>query len=92
LTRVVIEPVALRDIEAQIDYLTERAPGAAEKAFDRLFGTIRALGEFPEIGPRVEHDHREMVVRFGHYGFIVRYRIAEDAVVIRRVFHGAQSR
>ena len=92
MRKVVVEPRARREIEGQIDYLAARAPKAAEKAFDRLFNVIRALGEFPEIGQAVANGHREMVVRFGKYGFIVRYYVTAETVIVRRVFHGSQER
>jgi hypothetical protein len=35
---------------------------------------------------------RDLVVRFGRDGFVIRYRIWPDKVVVTRIFHGRQKR
>jgi plasmid stabilization system protein ParE len=40
----------------------------------------------------VAPDTRELRVRFGRYGYIVRYVLRDEVVVITRVFHGREDR
>jgi plasmid stabilization system protein ParE len=40
----------------------------------------------------VGDGHRDVAVRFGRDGFVIRYRVESDAVIIVRMFHGRQRR
>ena len=92
MTRVVVNRRAEADIAHLIDWFAERSPPAAHNAVERIFGSIRGLAEFPESGPRVSRNIRELVVRFGRDGYVVRYRVDGDQVLVTRVFHGRQKR
>ena len=37
-------------------------------------------------------DHRELMVPFSSSGYVVRYRVDPDAVVIARIFHMREDR
>jgi plasmid stabilization system protein ParE len=83
---------ASADLERVIDWLTERSPRAGREARDQLLGALDLLDRNPYAAPAVELDAREKVVSYGRDGFIVRYRVESDAVVILRVLHGRQQR
>jgi plasmid stabilization system protein ParE len=50
------------------------------------------LAEFPGVGVAVRGGYRQHAVRFGKYGFVVRYRVTDDAILITRIWHGLQNR
>jgi toxin ParE1/3/4 len=80
---------ALTDREAIFDYIEHDSPRTAVAIDDRIEQQVEALAQFPEMGRigRVEQT-RELVIQRTPY--IVAYRIAENAVRILRVLHGAQ--
>jgi plasmid stabilization system protein ParE len=77
---------------AQLDWLEDRAPAAARRAVDMIHARLALLADFPKSAPEIDAHHRQAAVRFGRDGFVVRYRIEADAVVIVRLFHGRQDR
>jgi plasmid stabilization system protein ParE len=83
---------ARADLFAQIDWLAERTPQAARRAAERIHLQLALLAEFPSAAPEVGDLYRDATVRFGRDGFIVRYRIEGDVVIVARVFHGRQRR
>lgn len=57
-----------------------------------------ALGRV-EVAPHIgqvtkDRDIRQVIVRFGRRGYIVRYRILppDDAIFITRIWHGREAR
>jgi toxin ParE1/3/4 len=84
-------PRALKDRDAQIDYIANENPKAALDQGDRIEQQIDMLADFPEAGrPGRKHGTRELVI--GRTPFIVVYRVRPKArrVEILRVLHGAQ--
>jgi plasmid stabilization system protein ParE len=60
-----------------------------------IWTAIDRLQEFPALGmPTEDADIRQIVIRFGASGYIVRYAIlAETAdILITRIWHGRESR
>ncbi|MEM1086444.1 MAG: type II toxin-antitoxin system RelE/ParE family toxin [Pseudomonadota bacterium] len=52
------------------------------------------MQDFPELGQPWDADpaYRELTVVFGARGYVVRYRLMEDRVIIVRVWHGLEDR
>ena len=90
--KVVFSARAKADLMAQLDWLEDRAPVAARRAADMIHARLALLGEFPMSGPKVDTRHRQVTVRFGRDGFVVRYCIEADVIVVMRLFHGRQDR
>ncbi len=40
----------------------------------------------------MRRDIRNAYIRFGHSGYVVRYKIEGDAVLITRIWHGKEAR
>jgi plasmid stabilization system protein ParE len=54
---------------------------------------MRQVQEWPESAPKIVGSNtRELMVRFGHYGYIIRYTIEDDRVIVTRIFHGREKR
>jgi plasmid stabilization system protein ParE len=60
-----------------------------------IWTAIDRLQEFPDLGMRTEDANiRQIVVRFGTSGYIVRYAaLPEDEnILITRIWHGREAR
>jgi len=71
------------------------SPRAAARARRILLDALASLSDFPERGHRVEPeslDLRELHVKFGKYGYAMRYRIMADEVFVTRIYHVRQAR
>lgn len=90
--RVRLTLQAQADLRAQIDWLTERSPRAAEKATHRIFNALSLLGDFPHSGPSIGGRRREKLVEFGRSGFILRYELLPGEVLVTAILHGSQAR
>ncbi|WP_395649830.1 type II toxin-antitoxin system RelE/ParE family toxin [Brevundimonas sp.] len=80
------------DRERLAAFLARNSPQAAEDAADAITTAIARLGAFPMLGRSVASGDRELSVKFGKAGYIVRYRIDPDAVVVARIFHMLEHR
>jgi plasmid stabilization system protein ParE len=87
-----VEPRAQRDFDDLIDWLAERSPSAARRAARQLLAAIDRLLDFPQSAPDAGRGRREAIVRFGREGFVVRYRISGQTIIVQRVYQGLQQR
>ena len=78
------------DISRLIGFLVEREAGAARQA------VAAALADFPDRGRPISPTlptHREMPVKFGRYGYAIRYRVKPDeGAFVTRIFHTRERR
>ena len=83
-------PAAVADLDELVRHIAKDNVDAAFRTEDRVVVAIRRLERYPASG-RVGAlpGTRELVVVQTPY--LIVYRIAEDAVKILRVIHGAQS-
>ncbi len=82
-------PVARRNRESQIAYLTQRNPRAALRMDDAIETAVARLSDQPHSG-RLGRlvGTRELVIAGTPY--LIAYRVEANAVVILRLMHGAQ--
>ena len=76
-------------------FLEGTSPDAAQRAMAAILSAIERLTEFPELGMSTgDADIRQIVIRFGASGYIVRYaRMAESKdILITRIWHGREAR
>lgn len=93
MAEVVIARRAAADLHRLRTWLAEKDADAADRAAAAIDARIMRLRTFPKLGPLlVAPDTRELRVRFGRYGYIVRYVLRDEVVVITRVFHGREDR
>ena len=87
-------PEALDDLERLHAFIEPYSPVAAARAIDTLIGSAESLIDFPEKGRpwEPEMDYRELSVRFGAKGYVIRYRLFEDQIIIVRVWHALEDR
>ncbi|MEM1035603.1 MAG: type II toxin-antitoxin system RelE/ParE family toxin [Pseudomonadota bacterium] len=85
---------AKADLQRLHDFIHPHSPKAAVKAVATIIERVGDLQNFPELGRPWDADptYRELTVVFGARGYIVRYRLVEDRLIIVRVWHGLENR
>ena len=55
---------------------------------------IGRLERFPLMAPKARGSEtlRDLQIRFGKYGYVARYAVRGDRVIISRIFHGREDR
>jgi len=82
---------AYDDLDGIAEFLAGLSHEAAETIIDRIQAAVLQLGEFPNLGIKVDETGlRRLVV--SHTPYLIFYRILGDCVSIRGVFHSSQRR
>ncbi len=71
-------------------FLADKSPSASQRAISEIRRALKILDQHPAVGRPVAGavgDVRELIVRFGHYGYIVRYRNDDGETTILAVRH-----
>lgn len=87
---VIFAPAAIRDLERLREFLRTKNPQAARCAGEAILHGVHILGSQPHLGRPVEdlpEEFREWLIDFGDSGYVARYRIDGEAVVILAVRH-----
>jgi plasmid stabilization system protein ParE len=92
---ILLSPDAVTDIERLRTVLDQKNPGAARRALALIWTAIDQLQDFPTLGmPTEDTGIRQIVIRFGASGYIVRYAVlaATADILVTRIWHGRESR
>ena len=92
---IIFSADARDDIVRLRSFLDQINPGAAQRAMRLIFAEIESLQDFHERGHRTKDaDIRQIVIRFGSSGYVVRYTILPETadLLITRVWHGRETR
>jgi plasmid stabilization system protein ParE len=76
-------------------FLDQTNPDAARRALALIWTAIERLQDFPALGmPTEDADLRQIVIRFGASGYIVRHVILPETadILVTRVWHGREAR
>jgi plasmid stabilization system protein ParE len=87
-------PEAIEDLFRLDASLRTKNPKAADAVSQRLDDALSQLERFPRLGRPLD-DHppfREFVAPFSAGGYVIRYRITGDEVVVVRVWHSRELR
>lgn len=88
-----VMPEARQDARRLANFAGSKSAGAGLKARTAIQAAIQSLGDFPERGaPARMPDARELFVRFGRYGYVLRYLVEPGRVIILRIFHSREER
>ncbi|MGE4334617.1 MAG: type II toxin-antitoxin system RelE/ParE family toxin [Pigmentiphaga sp.] len=90
MPQVVFAPAAIRDLQRLRNFLHEKNPEAARRAGAAIRQSVQVLGTHPHLGRLVENlpeQYREWPIDFGNSGYVARYRLADDAVIILAIRH-----
>jgi len=92
---IVFSRDAVADIERLRSFLDQKNPGTAQRAMALILAAIERLQDFPNRGLSTgDTDIRQVVLRFGSSGYIVRYAVLPDTkdIIITRIWHGREDR
>ncbi|WP_245276669.1 type II toxin-antitoxin system RelE/ParE family toxin [Rhizobium leucaenae] len=74
-------------------FLRSKNAAAAKKASTKIVQTIQMLSSQPDMGRPIEDSQRglrELIVRFGHDGYVVLYQYIGEEVLIAAIRHGRE--
>jgi plasmid stabilization system protein ParE len=92
---ILLSPDAALDIQRLRTFLDQNNPDAARRALALIWTAIERLQEFPAMGmPTKDAGIRQIVIRFGASGYIVRYNVLAKTkdILIMRIWHGREAR
>ncbi len=92
---ILLSPDAASDVERVRNFLDRRNPDAAKRALDAVWRALDKVTVFPKLGvPTADADIRQIAVRFGSSGYIVRYTVLPDTgdILVTRIWHGREAR
>lgn len=92
---ILLSPDAVEDVERLRLFLDQHSSGAAQRALASIWRAIERLQEFPDLGMKTaDAELRQIVVRFGASGYIVRYAVLAETqdILVTRVWHGRGAR
>jgi plasmid stabilization system protein ParE len=91
---ILLSADAVEDVDRLRSFLDRNNPDAARRALALIWTAIERLQEFPDRGmPTADAEIRQIVVRFGASGYIVRYAALTDGnILITRIWHGREAR
>ena len=86
-------PAARADLIRLREFIEPHHPEAARRAAEALKKSAGLLLEHLAISARLEdRDDRELFVPYGRRGYILRYRLHDDTIVILRLWHVREDR
>lgn len=87
-------PSAKKDLLRLHSFIAKYSEDAANRAVVMLVDAADSLVDFPEKGRLWEHDDRsrELLIRFGARGYVLRYIYSDDVVFIARIWHAREDR
>lgn len=91
MRKIVMLPIAAKDLEDIVNYLAQFYESTAVQQYDRIVGKIQELAEFPEMcevypGGQFHQIYRRMPVD----NYLVFYVVRDDVVEIHRILHGSR--
>ena len=89
MTRLVLAPRAVQDMERLSDFLLASDPSSASKTMAVLIGGLQILKLHPLVGRTIEHDYRELLISRGCTGYVALYAydVVKDVALILAVRH-----
>ncbi len=90
MPQVTFAPAAIRDLQRLREFLRPKSADASKRAGEVIRRGVEILGSHPRLGRMVDdlpEQFREWLIDFGDSGYVVRYRIDDDAVTILVIRH-----
>lgn len=92
---ILLSSEAVSDVARLRSFLQARNPDAARRALAGIWAVLERVERFPALGRATEDaDIRQIVVKFGAAGYVVRYRMLPDTgdLFVTRIWHGREQR
>ena len=93
MAQVVYTRNALTNLDRLHRFLADKNPQAATRALQAIVSHLDLLTRHPRLGPvDSEHpDSREIFIPFGAAGYLARYRLDGDDVIVLAVRHAREA-
>ncbi|WP_282067318.1 type II toxin-antitoxin system RelE/ParE family toxin [Vibrio rotiferianus] len=94
MSQVIYTPSSVRDLDRIREFLKSKDPRAAARAGKTIISSMREVAKAPSIGKPIEQmpqEFRDWIIDFGQTGYVVRYRISGDKIVVLAVRHQRES-
>ncbi len=94
MSQVIYSPSAVRDLNRIRQFLKSKDPRAAARAGQTIISSMREVAKLPSIGKPIDQmpqEFRDWIIDFGQAGYVVRYRISGEKVVVLAVRHQRES-
>jgi plasmid stabilization system protein ParE len=86
-------PAARDDVVRLRQFIELHNPEAAKRAAETLKKAASLLLTYPGFGKRLEgRQDRELFVPFGKRGYVMRYRLDGETIVILRIWHALEDK
>jgi len=85
VAQVVYTRQALDDLELRFRFLAQESEAAARDALRVIQSAVSTLADHPLIGRPAPGGLRELVISFGHTGYIALYRFLPSQQLVRVV-------
>ena len=90
---LVWSPAARRDLIRLREFIQPHNPRAAQRAAAAIRKAARLISENPSIGQQLEgRQDRELFTPFGHRGYVLRYQIIGQKILMLKVWHALEDR
>lgn len=73
-------------------FIAKESRRQAARAIARVLRGLQNLQDFPELGKDIGEGFRQLVLRYGKSGYVIRYRVLDEAILITRIWHGKERR
>lgn len=80
------------DLERLEAFIASESRRQAARAIARLLRGLQNLQDLPELGKELEDGYRQLVLRYGKNGYVIHYRVLDDAILITRIWHSKEER
>ena len=89
MTRLILAPRAVEDIERLADFLLATEPEAASETGAVLISGLQILKHHPLVGRIAEKGYRELVISRGRTGYVALYTydVLHDVALILTIRH-----
>jgi plasmid stabilization system protein ParE len=80
---VVYSKRALDHIERAFQFLRDKNPDVARSAVTAIQSAVENLAAHPLVGRRLEGELRELIISYGHSGYVALYRFVIPIAEVR---------
>jgi toxin ParE1/3/4 len=84
---------ALADLQRLRSFIAQHNPHAAKRAAQTIKQAVMRLLDHPELGKPLDgREDRELFIPFGQRGYVLRYRLHGNAIIVLKLWHGLEDR
>ncbi len=90
MSTIVWTPASLKDIQRIYRFLASKDKNAASQAVATIRQSVQPLALLPNIGRTIQDmpsEYREILIHFGHSGYVLLYRLDQQQVTILAIRH-----